>query len=1175
VTINLPNVTVRHLSGTDSIHSLTSSDPLLLDGGSLTIMGDSRIDASLEVRAGTLLLRNLTLSGAGTLTNESGLNLTNVTVRPSLANQGLLVAQGQVDVQGSFTNPAGATLRVLGDANMGGPGPASLLFDNGFTNNGLIELTSTGGFFSGQRDAALTVLSGSLTNAAGGTITSLFGNGGARTLAAQLHNDGALRVVDEPLVLDKAGAAHTNSGTIDVRGGDLTINQFGPNSSFTNTGSLTVAGGLTLTVSGGAFNQNGGAAGGAGTLALLNTTANLSADFLVTMDVVNVVYSAFNGPGALTIAPGTNLVAAGTTFNAPLVNQGLLLPEGGANAVTGAFTNSAGSTLLIQANAGQGGRGGANLTVSQGLTNNGLVELTALGTFLGGTTRDATLKVAGGTLTNAPAGTIAVLPGSGGARSLNAQLDNQGTFSVTADLTINKAGASHTNSGNATLSGNVTLLQAGPGASFSNPGTLTVTSGRTLTVNGGRFNPGGGTIGGSLQFNAVTLGSGTLSAASSVALSASNVAADATLVNQGLLLVQGTTNVLSGTFVNAAGATVRVLADAGAPANGTNWTVAGTATNDGTLELTSAGTTFGGAARDATLTVAPTGTFTNADTGRITVLAGTGGARTLSNLSTLLDAGAIDLGANSLTVANVARLTNQGTLTIASGSLTINQTGPAAVFTNTGTLDIAATKTLPVNGGQFDPNTGVLTGTGTLALNGVAVVGSGTLLSTTTTVVMTASSVAADSTPTNDALLILVGTGDRIAGTLTNAVDGTVRVLADASASSGGANLLVTGTLTNHGALELTATGTTFSGPARDVTLTVPSGTLTNAAEGSILVLPGSGGGRSLDAQFDNQGTLTVNANLSITKVSAAHSNSGTIDVRGGDLTLLQAGDAARFSNSGTVKVAAGHAFTLRGGTFPNFSAGTLSGGAYQVAGTFRFDGAAIAVNAATLVLDGPSARVVDAADADALAGLTANAEGGDFTLQNGRGFTAAGFANAGGLTVAAGSTFQVNGDYAQTGALRVAGGAVFVAGAFVQSDGSTALLDGALEADGGVNLLGGTLSGSGTVTGNVRNAGVVLVGGPANVGVLQIDGDYTQTSSATLVLKTDGGAFDRLRVAGQATLDGSLTVILLHGYLPNSDDRFTPLSYASADGIFARLNGDALRFDVRYGATEVTLVAF
>jgi hypothetical protein len=33
-------------------------------------------------------------------------------------------------------------------------------------------------------------------------------------------------------------------------------------------------------------------------------------------------------------------------------------------------------------------------------------------------------------------------------------------------------------------------------------------------------------------------------------------------------------------------------------------------------------------------------------------------------------------------------------------------------------------------------------------------------------------------------------------------------------------------------------------------------------------------------------------------------------------------------------------------------------------------------------VLDGPSARVVDATDADALAGLTANAEGGGLTPQ-------------------------------------------------------------------------------------------------------------------------------------------------------------------------------------------------
>jgi hypothetical protein len=52
----------------------------------------------------------------------------------------------------------------------------------GMTNNGAIELTTVGSSFSSQ----LTVTNGSLTNASGGTITSVVGAAGPRTLMAQL-----------------------------------------------------------------------------------------------------------------------------------------------------------------------------------------------------------------------------------------------------------------------------------------------------------------------------------------------------------------------------------------------------------------------------------------------------------------------------------------------------------------------------------------------------------------------------------------------------------------------------------------------------------------------------------------------------------------------------------------------------------------------------------------------------------------------------------------------------------------------------------------------------------------------------------------------------------------------------------------------------------------------------
>ena len=108
--------------------------------------------------------------------------------------------------------------------------------------------------------------SGSLTNAVGGTITSLVGSGGTRTLAAQLDNQGTVTVL-QPLTLTRASAVHVNSGTIDLTVANLTLTQSGTTPSFTNAGTVMLATGRTWTISGGTLNQSAGTLGGAGMLA--------------------------------------------------------------------------------------------------------------------------------------------------------------------------------------------------------------------------------------------------------------------------------------------------------------------------------------------------------------------------------------------------------------------------------------------------------------------------------------------------------------------------------------------------------------------------------------------------------------------------------------------------------------------------------------------------------------------------------------------------------------------------------------------------------------------------------------------------------------------------------------------------------------------------------------------
>jgi hypothetical protein len=100
----------------------------------------------------------------------------------------------------------------------------------------------------------------------------------------------------------------------------------------------------------------------------------------------------------------------------------------------------------------------------------------------------------------------------------------------------------------------------------------------------------------------------------------------------------------------------------------------------------------------------------------------------------------------------------------------------------------------------------------------------------------------------------------------------------------------------------------------------------------------------------------------------------------------------------------------------------------------------------------------------------------------------------------------------------------------------------------------------------------------PGSPGLLTIVADYTQTSGGALVVEIGGPNagtnFDLLNVTGQAALDGTLTVNLVNGFVPNSGDNFAVLTVGSATGVFANINGDRPLFTLNFDPGDVTLVA-
>jgi hypothetical protein len=184
-------------------------------------------------------------------------------------------------------------------------------------------------------------------------------------------------------------------------------------------------------------------------------------------------------------------------------------------------------------------------------------------------------------------------------------------------------------------------------------------------------------------------------------------------------------------------------------------------------------------------------------------------------------------------------------------------------------------------------------------------------------------------------------------------------------------------------------------------------------------------------------------------------------------------------------------------------------------------------------------------------------------------------FNNAGTLekTQGAGATnFNLN--LSNTGTVESKSGTLGFNAVYNQSAGTTRLNGGDLSTSTLLNIQGGTLSGTGTITGNVQNAATLAPG--LSPGVLNINGNYTQLASGTLAIEiggTSAGAqYDQLNVSGTATLAGALDTTLINSFNPGFNDAFVVLTYGTRSGTFGVVNGAS--FTPAYNANNLTLLS-
>jgi hypothetical protein len=829
-------------------------------------------------------------------------------------------------------------------------------------------------------------------------------------------------------------------------------------------------------------------------------SANTSIGALVVQSGAALTVGAFQlsaSPGKVTNQGTLNL--NGTLLLGALDNEGTTIIRGTV-AFAGVITNAAGAMLRVQ---GANGLGAAALAGGAAITNNGTLELTSIDAGF-----DAVLS-AGGGLTNTVTGTISALQGVGsGDRDISGAINNQGTISITTTSGVDfvQSGSSSINSGSITVtSGDLRLTQATTADAFTNTGTVTIATGRKWTVSGGTLNLAGGTTSGAgtLDLNGVTVGSFSTAAVTTlIAPDAATtfpgnlvtvpsgeqlrmvtgaMAAAVSVQSGGTYFSQGTV-AQSGALTLPSGATLRVQ---GNPTFSTGTlTVANGFTNAGTIEMTDLG---GHAATLAittgTLTQSPTGTFTMTGTGTRTL------ALQLDNQGTMNVS-------DNLTLAKASAVhTNSGTINVTGGVFTLTQSGTTPSFTNTGTVAISAARTWNVTGGALVLTGGTTSGLGTLDLNGVVATFS-------TTAVTTLLNFDAATTITGN--LITVGSGEQLRmvggtvtadvtvasggtyysrgavnqnGTLTVPTGGTLHLQGTPGFSTGTFTLL--NGYTNDGTLQLSDSG------GHAVTMAITAGALTNPAGGTF-TMTGTGT-RTLALQLINQGTMTLADNVTLAKASAAHTNSGTINVTGGTFTLTQSGTTPSFTNTGTVAISATRTWNVTGGSL------VLTGGTTSGLGTLDLNG---------VVTTFSTAAVTTLLNFDAATTVVGN----QITIGSAQLLRMVGGTVTADVTVASGGIYYSRGAVNQNGTLTVpTGGTLHLQGTPGFSTSTFTLLNGytnngtlQLSDSGGHAVSMGITSGSLT---NPVGGTFTMTGTGARTLALQLDNQGTMTLADNITL--------------------------------------------------------------------------
>ena len=260
----------------------------------------------------------------------------------------------------------------------------------------------------------------------------------------------------------------------------------------------------------------------------------------------------------------------------------------------------------------------------------------------------------------------------------------------------------------------------------------------------------------------------------------------------------------------------------------------------------------------------------------------------------------------------------------------------------------------------------------------------------------------------------------------------------------------------------------------------------------------------------------------------------GSLTLKSGSLTL-----------SGATVLPTGVALNLEGGTLTNNGslavAGTfgLTGGAFAGPGTLSMTGGSMNLPTGNSVAWTNSGLLTNTGTLNLAGSAITNAidNQGIINLGSGLSFVNA-VTNTGTLVAQAGTTTQ------------------FSAGLTQQAGGQLQLNNGNLT--GNVNMANGSISGSGTINGNLVVGSATLAPG-FSPGAITITGNLTMAANSVLNIELggpgQGTGYDWVNVLGTAQLGGTLNVVSYNGFTPPAGSSYNVMQFASKTGNFATVN--------------------